>query len=298
MGFFQKRRDAAYFQRLDTRGVFDNTTKTALPQTVVAKIVQSHFDGANDKTPKALLIGFDGARADSMHLLLKSEDETVTGVLHTSAYSAVNALKSAGGLYLSFAGGVPENPQETSTAQGWAAILTGVWGDDNGVKKHVPMRTDCPTVLRRLAESGKKAAFLAEWADHFTITYKEEKRFAEEKRLPLYFHKYADDAALAQAFSEHIAGDTDCIFGIFEAPDYNGHSTGFDLGNYRYAAGVMHLDNLAYRLMEEVRARPTYEEEDWLVLITSDHGGHARGHGTQQAFDRMTFIACNRPIEG
>ena len=60
----------------------------------------------------------------------------------------------------------------------------------------------------------------------------------------------------------------------------------------------MHLDNLAYRLMEEVRARPTYEKEDWLVLITSDHGGHGRRHGTQQMYDRMTFIACNQPIKG
>ncbi len=298
MGIFQKRKDAAYLKTLDTRGVFDNTTKTALPQTVIAKIVQKHFDSRNGKTPKALLIGFDGARADSMHLLLKSEDEAVTGKLFTSAYSAVNALKSAGGLYLSFAGGEPENPQETSTAQGWAAILTGVWGDDSGVKKHVPLRTDCPTILRRLAEDGKKSAFLAEWADHFTITYKEEIRMAKEQNLPLCFHQYADDAALATAFSEHIAGDTDCIFGIFEAPDYNGHTTGFGAQNYRYAAGVMHLDNLAFRLMEEVRARPTYEEEDWLVLITSDHGGHGRGHGTQQMYDRMTFIASNKPVEG
>lgn len=298
MGLFQKRRDAAYLQRLDTRGVFDNTTKNALPQTIIAKIVQNHFASPNGKTPKALLIGFDGARADSMHLLVKSENEAVTGKLFTSAYSAVNTLKAEGGLYLSFAGGVPENPQETSTAQGWAAILTGVWGDDNGVKRHVPLKTDCPTVLRSLAENGKKAAFLAEWADHFTITYKEEIRMAEEKNLPLCFRKYADDAALAQALSEHIAGDTDCIFGIFEAPDYNGHTTGFGAQNYRYAAGVMHLDNLAYRLMEEVRARPTYAEEDWLVLITSDHGGHARGHGTQQMYDRMTFIACNQPIKG
>ena len=62
MGLFQKRRDAAYLQRLDTRGVFDNTTKNALPQTIIAKIVQSHFASPNGKTPKALLIGFDGAR--------------------------------------------------------------------------------------------------------------------------------------------------------------------------------------------------------------------------------------------
>lgn len=294
--FFKKRAEQNYFSRLNTRGVFYNTTDSAFPQTVVAKVVQNHFAESTEKVKKALLIGFDGARADSMHLLCKSEDEAVTGNLFCSAYSAVNALKAEGGLYLSFAGGVPQNPQETSTAQGWSAILTGVWGDDNGVKQHKPLRRDCPTVLRKLAQSGKTAAFLAEWPDHFTITYKDEIEIAKNENLPLLFEKFEDDRALLQGFLREITAGTDCIFGIFEAPDYNGHSTGFSNENPRYAASVCRLDNLAFRLLEAVKARPTYAEEDWLILITSDHGGHARGHGTQKPYDRMTFIASNKEI--
>lgn len=294
---FFKNAEKQYMRRLDTRGVFDNTTKTAFPQTVFANVVRKHFKKANGKTPKALLIGFDGARAEAMHLLSDSADEQVTGVLFASEYSAVQTLKAQGGLYLSYAGGEMGYPQETSTAQGWSAILTGVWGVQNGVIKHVPMKTDCPTVLRELAAQGKKSAFLAEWADHFTITYKDEIEIAKQKKLSLDFEKYADDRALETAFLERIAGDTDCIFGIFEAPDYNGHSTGFSLENPRYAACVCRLDNVAYRLMEAVKSRPTYADEDWLIMITSDHGGHDRRHGTQKQFDRMTFIASNKPIE-
>lgn len=294
---FFRNTEQKYLARLNTQGVFNNTTKTALPQTVFADAVRNHFEKQNGKTPKALLIGFDGARADTMHLLCESTDEKVTGVLFNSAYSAVQTLKAEGGLYLSYAGGEPHAPQETSTAQGWAAILTGVWGTENGVVKHVPLKTNCPTVLRELAMQGKKSAFLAEWADHFTITYKDEIDIAKREKLPLIFQKYADDRALESAFLEQIAEGTDCIFGIFEAPDYNGHSTGFSLENPRYAAGVCRLDNVAYRLMETVKSRPTYEEEDWLIMITSDHGGHDLRHGTQKQFDRMTFIASNKPIE-
>lgn len=296
MSIFTKQKDAAYLARLDTPGVFDNTTKTALPQTFVAKIIEKHFAAAKEKTPKALIMGFDGARADCMHLLVPSENEKVTGRLFASAYSAVNALKAEGGLFLSYAGGDPDCLQETTTAPGWAAILTGVWGKESGIWEHVTLHTDCPTVLRRLAESGKKAAFLAEWPDHFKVTYKAEIEMAKTQGLPLTFTQYADDAALAEAFSQHIAGDTDCIFGIFEAPDANGHATGFSLENPFFTAGTMRLDNVAYRLMEEVRARPTYSDEDWLVLITSDHGGHQRRHGTQMQYDRMTFIAVNKTI--
>lgn len=293
---FKKRAERNYLNQLNTRGVFNNTTASALPQTTVAKLVQKHFAESSERVKKALIIGFDGARADSMHLLCESEDAAVTGNLFCAEYSAVNTLKAEGGLYLSFAGGLPTNPQETSTAQGWSAILTGVWGDDNGVKQHKTMRRDCPTVLRSLSQSGKSTAFLAEWPDHFTITYKDEMEIAKAKNLPLKFEKFEDDSALLQGFLREIEAGTDCIFGIFEGPDYNGHSTGFSIENPRYAACVCRLDNLAYRLMQAVKARPTYENEDWLILITSDHGGHGRGHGTQKPDDRMTFIASNKTI--
>ena len=293
---FSRNAERKYLNRLNTRGIFYNATETALPQTVIAKTVQKHFLEENGKVKKALIIGFDGARADSMHLLCESEDKAVTGNLFCSEYSAVNALKQTGGLYLSFAGGVPENPQKTSTAQGWSAILTGVWGDENGVKAHKTMRRDCPTILRTLAQNGTSAAFLAEWQDHFTVTYKDEMEIAEKEQLPLTFQKYEDDRALEQAFLREIEAGTDCIFGIFEAPDYNGHSTGFSNENPRYAASVCRLDAVAYRLMQAVRARETFQNEDWLILITSDHGGHKTGHGTQKAEDRMTFIAGNQKI--
>lgn len=293
---FSKSAERKYINRLNTDGVFHNTTDSAFPQTIVATTVQKHFETPSEKVKKALLIGFDGARADSMHLLCESTDTAVTGNLFCSAYSAVNALKAEGGLYLSFAGGVPANPQETSTAQGWAAILTGVWGDENGVKQHKPLHRDCPTVLRALAGNGKTAAFLAEWPDHFTITYKNEIEIAKTENLPLKFEKFEDDRTLLQGFLREIEAGTDCIFGIFEAPDYNGHSTGFANDNPRYAAAICRLDNVAYRLFEAVKARPTYANEDWLILITSDHGGHARGHGTQKPYDRMTFIASNKKL--
>lgn len=290
---FKKKAD--YFSTVENVGIFENNKNTMYPQTVCAEIIRSHFRNA-EKKPKALILGFDGARADSMRYLVKSTKEDISGKLFVSAYSAVNTLKKEGGLYLSYAGGEPSAPQETSTAQGWSAILTGVWGGTNGVLKHVPLKESCPTVLRELAEQGIKSAFLAEWADHFTITYKNEIAISKEKNLPLEFKKHDTDEILETSTAENIEGDTDCIFSVFEGPDYNGHAYGFGSENYRYTVTVCNLDRIAYRLMEKVKARPTYAQEDWLFLITSDHGGHGFGHGTQKVEDRTTFIACNKKI--
>ena len=94
----------------------------------------------------------------------------------------------------------------------------------------------------------------------------------------------------------NIQKGTDCIFGIFEAPDHNGHSFGFGKQEYRYVTAVCNLDRIAFRLLQEVESRPTYHEEDWLFLITSDHDGHGNMHGTQLDEDRTTFIACNKKL--
>lgn len=96
---------------------------------------------------------------------------------------------------------------------------------------------------------------------------------------------------------ERIKSDDDFIFGIYENPDSNGHGTGFDDKNYRYVSGICNLDRLSYVLLDEIKRRPSYEEEDWLVLIASDHGGHSIRHGTQKIEDRTTFLALSKPKE-
>lgn len=285
-----------YFKAVDGTGVFDNDSRSMLPQTVCAELVRKHFRESG-KIPKLLLIGWDGARADSMNFLVGGSNEKLCGTLFVSEYSAVNALRKEGGLYLSYAGGEPGSLQETSTAQGWASILTGEWGKTNGVLKHVPVSRACPTVLRELAERGKSAAFLAEWDDHFTITYKDEIATAKEQDLPFVFRQLGSDAQLRDALIGEIRKGTDCIFGIFEGPDANGHGYGFGNEDCRYVVTVSNLDRISYRLIEEVRARPSCPQEDWLILITSDHGGHLKTHGTQADEDRTTFIACNKKLE-
>lgn len=50
-------------------------------------------------------------------------------------------------------------------------------------------------------------------------------------------------------------------------------------------------------IIRAIEARSTYAEEDWLIIISTDHGGTETGHGGQTAFERMTWLACNKPIE-
>ncbi len=284
-----------YIKAVNESGVFDNTFKNAYPQTIIADIVREHlYNNKTNKKKRVLIYGFDGARADSITYLVPNNKD-----FYKTRYSAVTYLKHQGGLYLSYAGGnknEPDTLQNTSTQQGWCSILTGVWGIKNGVINHETKRSDVPTILMEGAENGLSALFSAIWPDHFTITYKDEMAKAKAKNLPLKFSLVKDENELQCDMLTAINNGTDIIFGINEFPDANGHATGFSNKNYKYVSGIINADHYAGELIEHIESRSEYENEDWLILITSDHGGHGRGHGTQKTDDRMTFIAINKKI--
>ena len=287
--------DKKYIKTVDKSGIFENTFSNAYPQTIVAEMVRKHlYENSTAKKKRVLIYGFDGARADSITYLVPTDKN-----FYKTNHNAVARLKEMGGLYLSYAGGdkkQPETKQGTSTAQGWSAILTGVWGIENGVVKHVTKKDKVPTVLMGGAKRGLTALFSALWEDHFTITYKNEMQTAKKEDLPLTFSHVKDENALQQDMMHAIENGTDIIFGINEFPDANGHGTGFFNKNYKYISGIINADRYACELLDFIESRAEYSNEDWLIIITSDHGGHSTYHGTQNIQDRTTFIATNKKI--
>lgn len=286
-----------YVQTINAKGIFDNTYETRIPQTFISSVILKHFEKSTKK-PKCIFIGWDGCRCDSMKYLIKSDNEKVSGANDTAVFSAISEVKNNGGLYISYVGGEENSPQETSTAQGWASALCGKWMKSpwkNGIEWSLD--NDYPTVLKKLSEQGYKTSFSAIWPIHFENTYKNEIDFAESNKLNQFFYKLETDLELYDNLLERIQSEDDFIFGIFENPDINGHGTGFGDSNYRYVAGVCNLDRLSYRLLTQIKKRDTFDEEDWLVIIASDHGGHSTRHGTQNIQDRTTFLALSKPIE-
>lgn len=88
----------------------ENTIETALPQTDLYDVIKNHFSSElpEDKTEKkAIIIGFDGCRADILNF---AKDEN----------SIINALLSDGAsINLTYCGGVnypEENTQDTAKA--------------------------------------------------------------------------------------------------------------------------------------------------------------------------------------
>lgn len=283
--------EAAYLEVIEQIG-YENTIETAIPQTDIYDIITEHYyaplpEGKTEK--KAIVIGYDGCRADA---LIMAEDGT----------SGIKKLLDDGAsLNLAYCGGVNypdgENTQATSTAPGWCSLLTGVWADKNDVYGNgQPKNLEYKTLMTDLVEEGviDSASFITKWGGHFTdddSTYLPEKKYCEEKGLDVDFIKCSGDIASADAAIKDLSEDdcSDFMIAIYEGTDSAGHGFGFSINNPCYQAGFKLNEMLALATINTIESRDTYESEDWLIIITSDHGGFSTGHGGPTIQERMIF---------
>ena len=285
-----------YYKNVESVG-YENTQETAVPQTEIYNIIDTFLkselpEGKTEK--KAIVIGYDGCRADALTLTTAQEE------------SAVHTLADNGGqLVLSYCGGVnyPRiNTQDTSTAPGWCSMLTGAWADVHGVTANdIPKSNDHLTLLTSAVEDGTidSSAFYVSWGGHFSgedSTYVHEKEYIEEKGLPVNFLRAGDDAGTKANVLADITKDdcSDFIFSIFEYCDHIGHDIGFNLAKEEYCEAYKESEMTGLDIINAIKSRDTYETEDWLIIITSDHGGYNSWHGGPTMQERYTFIACNK----
>lgn len=281
-----------FIQRIRASQIFDNADDNSLPQTVVAEKVLEHMQQEGNK--KVLLIAFDAVRADALFNIVAHGDKKKYPHSECSPGSGINYVRQTGGLYLSYTGGDPaskETWQECSTIPGFSTLLSGQWADKHKVKTNNDGFSFCAeTVLLQCAKMGKKVSFNAAWDAFFTCLFAKDKALG----LPNYtFHQSKTDCGTFQNMAAAIRNGDDVVFGIFENPDNNGHRKGFKNANHRYVKAVMDSDRYAYELIQLASQK---KDADWLLLITTDHGGHAYRHGTRRETDRLTFLASNQKM--
>lgn len=104
------------------------------------------------------------------------------------------------------------------------------------------------------------------------------------------------DTVIRDYMIDRIMAGDDFVGGIFSAPDGAGHTQGFANENHAYVNSIRNSDNYAYQIMQEIQKRELASNEEWLVLITADHGGNGTGHGRQTLEAKNIFLASNKPV--
>ena len=293
---FKDENDTEEFYRQNVASVgFENTVESAYPFTDVYGIIKNHFESElpEGKTEKKVaVIGYDGCRAD---ILAEKQDN-----------GAINyMLEKGASINLTYCGGVnypAENTQATSTAPGWCSMLTGVWSDvhgitGNGITKNVEPKMLMTTLIEENVIDS--ASFITKWKGHFTnddSTYIDEKEYCEANNIDIDFNLRKGKKDIHTGAMEEItsAECSDFVLIIYEDTDSAGHNFGFSFNNPVYKEGFLTEDAYGYEVIKAIEARETYETEDWLIIVTSDHGGINTGHGGPSIQERMTFVVMNK----
>ena len=157
------------------------------------------------------------------------------------------------------------------SAPNHAAIATGVTAAKHKVLRNgdTPKGNwkEWPSWLHRLvkAQPDKKVFFVFAWGESGKID-----------PTPLVPRGFGSDWVNAVNIPAKLITEKTCpdaLMYYINSPDGGGHGSGFyPYGNY-YAPAAFLADKYLGQALEAIARRKEFADEDWLILVTADHGG-------------------------
>ncbi|MBV7529915.1 DUF4983 domain-containing protein [Chitinophaga sp. sic0106] len=217
------------------------------------------------QTKKVLLLGIDGCRHDAV---IAANAPTLDSLIGTSVYS-FDALT--------------ETP--TWSGVGWSAMLTGVWRNKTGVVDN-SFAGSSYTVYKSFLERvqnvtpARRVVSVVHWTPINTFVV---------NNIDAEVNVTTDLDVKNNAVAELTNNNPDVLFVDFDDVDHAGHSYGFGPGVSQYLSAIQTTDTYIKNILTALKSRPNYANEDWLVAVTTDHGGNLAGHGGSSFDERNIF---------
>ena len=233
---------------------------------------------------KVLLIGLDGIRTD------------ILAAAHTPHLDAL----IADGTFSDEA----FTRMPTVSGPGWSSMLVGVWAEKHGVMgnnfsaNRYDRYPDFLTRLEQLDPSFQTFAVI-DWLP-LGDTTDGGPLISDAVDTKIVFDGYidgyasADSQAVALAVEHLTTQDPDAAFVYIGNTDEDGHA--FGSLSPEYKAEIEQADRYIGTLLDALRQRPTYAKEDWLILMSTDHGRRDDGgHGGNSDLERRIFYLASGP---
>lgn len=214
------------------------------------------FCGQLKAQNKVLIIGIDGTRPDA---LLTAKTKNLDDLWRKGAYSFKAKTDE-----LSWSGVC------------WTGMLTGVWKEkhkvfSNGYKN--PNIKEYPHFFR-LAKSQYPNLItysVANWKPVHTILQENDANDA--------IHRITDAGVTSKVAKILKNKDLDVLFVHLDNVDHAGHKHGYAPDNAKYIKSLETTDKKVGKIIKALKKRKNYENENWLILVSTDHGGSEKGHG-------------------
>lgn len=280
-----------------------NTFAVAFGLFAIASLLSCVPGGeGHDRTPKAVFIIVDGIAAD---------------VIEKLNPPALEEIARAGGYTRSYTGGQAGTYSQTPTisAVGYNSLLTATWANKHNVwDNDIADPNYHYRNIFRIAEEynpNLKTAVFSTWTDNRTklvgegipaagnvkVDYKFDGLELDTIAYPHddhsdYIHRI-DEAVTDEAARYIRMEGPDLSWVYLQYTDDMGHRFG---DNEKFYSAVRTADNQIARIWAAIAKRESEFQEDWLLVITTDHGRDAasgRNHGGQSDRERLTWIVTN-----
>ncbi len=229
--------------------------------------------------PKVLLIGIDGVRVDK---LAEAATPNLDGLVERGAFSAAGRTS-----------------RETVSGPAWSSMLTGVWPEKHGVfgndfaEKVYETYPDFLTRLERV-DPAWNTYVVVDWPPLGSTASNGPLFGAAIDSLVLVDgdalgYGPADSISAATAAGYVASADVDAAFVYLGNVDVVGHET--SSLDPAYIAAIETADRQVGVLLDALARRPSRADEDWLILVSTDHGRRDDGgHGGNSSLEETIFV--------
>lgn len=246
----------------------------ALQKTVRSAPPTRSFQRPAPRPKRVLLIGVDGCRPDS---LLAANTPVIDALIAGGAYTDSSRAQDP-----------------TLSGPNWASMLTGVTPAKHGVIDNTFVGSDFATYPHffehiKAMRPGAFTASIAQWSAIDTQIV---------SGADLSVGGITDDQVALQAADLLINGDPTVVFLHVNDVDLAGHAFGFASSVPQYIAAIQATDARIGTVISALHQRTATglrSYEDWLVIVSTDHGGILRNHGGTTMQEERTFVVLSGP---
>lgn len=217
---------------------------------------------------KLLVIGIDGCRPDALSI---ANTPNLDALMANGTYS-LDA----------------RNTGTTFSGPGWSAMLTGVWEDKHKVVDNSFTGNNFnqyPHFFEKIKEkypSGRTVS-ISQW-------HPINEHIAEGNVDILRNTQDSSVDVKNKAVAELGIDDLSALFVHFDDVDHAGHNSGFSPNNTAYVNAIETVDGALGEVVAALKGRSNYSDEEWVIIVSTDHGGIGTTHGGDSEEERTVFM--------